>query len=266
VRHRGQVVDCQRIKGCLSIEAQDVVIRDVAIACTSGRTGTAANGTAVIKIQDGASADLSRVSINGRRGVHACVWHQGTRLRMSHSACRHVDDGVFSWADTGYSNSTGDHFRILRSYFHDFTTRTANGHIDGYQTEGARHGLLRHNTFRMTSDAGNQTDSAIAIWNSIRSSKDIRVVHNLVEGGGFSVYAEDYSPTEANPKGGNTVERVTFTDNVFSTHLYGCVGRWGVWFTRGAPTDGWRRNGNRVLETRADIDHRNPVNGGTPCT
>jgi hypothetical protein len=61
------------------------------------------------------------------------------------------------------------------------------------------------------------------------------------------------------------VTKIRFVGNVFSRHLFGCVGSWGVWFPRGRPTDGWRRSGNRVLETRADIDSRNPTSNGRAC-
>ena len=266
IRRAHTVISCQNISGCLSIEAQHVTVHNVKISCTSGRSGGAANGTAVIKVQDGASATIVGVTIDGRRGVHACVWHQGTALFVNKIDCAHVDDGVFSWADTDYSHSTGDHFVIENSYFHDFTERTANGHIDGYQTEGAAYGLIRHNTYLMTSDAGNESDSAIAVWDSLKSSHDITVQHNLIAGGGFAVYAEDYSPSEAHPTGGYSVRNVKFLGNVFSRHLFGCVGYWGVWYPRGRPSDSWRRAGNTVLETGAKIDHGNPTFRGRSCT
>ncbi|GAB3761275.1 hypothetical protein FB382_003333 [Nocardioides ginsengisegetis] len=265
LRTAGALVSCQQIKGCLSVEAPNVVIRDVAVQCTSGRTGEDANGTAVISVTHGASAKIVRTATDGLRGVHACVWHMGTALEVNRLDCKHVNDGVFSWASSGDS-SEGDHFTVLNSYLHSFTTRTANGHIDGYQTEGASHGLIRHNTLLMTSDDNNSSDSAIAIWDGQKSSSDILVKHNLIAGGGFSVYAHDYSPSDSNPSGGFSVTDVRFVDNVFSKRLFGCVGQWGVWFTRGQPTDGWHRSGNEVLETQADIDDQNPENGGQVCS
>ncbi|HEY7049798.1 MAG TPA: DUF4082 domain-containing protein [Jatrophihabitantaceae bacterium] len=260
------VVSCQKITGCLSVEAQNVTVRNVQIACTSGETGEAANGTGAIKIQDGASATIDHVDIDGMDGVHACIWHQGTAMTAEAVNCHGADDGIFSWADTSYSATTGDHFTIKDSYLHDFTAKTSNGHIDGYQTEGAANGSISHNTFLMDSDNGNRTDSAIAIWNSLKNSHDISVSNNLVSGGGFSVYAEDYSPSEGNPSGGFTVTNITLTGNRFSTHLFGCIGYYGVWFPRGAPTDGWRRSGNTVLETGADVDSGNPSYQGRSCT
>ena len=253
-------ISCQNITGCLNITAANVTVVNVKIACSSGKTGTDANGTSVINISDGASATLTNVEVNGMSGVHACVWHQGTSATINKLNCYGVNDGVFSWADNSYSQTTGDNLLLQDSYLHDFTVKTANGHIDGYQTEGAANSQISHNTFLMTSDLGNGSDSAVAIWNSLRSTHDIVVTNNLITGGGFAIYAEDYSPSEASPAGGFTLTNVSFTNNKFSTHLFGgsCVGRFGVWFPRGAPSDQWRRSGNSVLETGVNLDGGNP--------
>jgi hypothetical protein len=257
----------------LDIKARNVTIRNSTIISDSGRKGTRANGTAGILVEDGASATIAHVTINGDDGVHACIWHQGTRLTVRAVNCHGVDDGIFSWADTGYSGTTGDNFTIKDSYFHGFTKATSNGHEDGYQTEGARHGLIEHNTYRMTAAA----DSAIAIWDALRTSANITVAGNLITGGGFAVYADDYNPGDGAPGmpsavGGFSVTSIQFIDNVFSTYASGCVGKWGVWFTRptwkpyqGGPTDGWHRRGNQVLETGQQIDGHNPHWKGRLC-
>ena len=165
------VIACQDIQGMLDVEAQNVTIKNSVIESNSGETGEAANGTAGIKIEDGGSAVIDQVRINGDDGVHACVWDQGTSEIVNAVDCYGADDGVWSWADSSYSSTTGDHFVVENSYFHDFTTRTSNGHEDGYQTEGASDGIIRHNTYQMTIGA----DSAVAIWDSLRSSRNIKV-------------------------------------------------------------------------------------------
>jgi hypothetical protein len=269
----GTVISCQDITGLVDIEAQHVTIENSTITGNSGKAGENANGTADIMVGDGASATIDHVTINGDDGVHACIWHQGTSLLVNAVNCYGIDDGIFSWADHGYSGTTGDSFVIKNSYFHGFTTATANGHEDGYQTEGASNGLIEHNTYQMTADA----DSAIAIWDSLKSSHGITVNDNLITGGGFAVYAEDYNPGDGGPGdppavGGFSVTQVTFTGNVFSTYASGCVGQYGVWFARpswapyhGGPTDGWHRSGNRVLETGENLDSGNPHNNGALC-
>jgi len=115
-------------------------------------------------------------------------------------------------------------------------------------------------------------DSAIAIWDSLKTSDSIAVSNNLITGGGFAIYAEDYNPGAGDPgnksaASGFSDTNITFTDNSFSTYAGGCVGQFGVWFTRpswtpyaGGPTDGWHRSGNTVLETGENIDNGNPHN------
>lgn len=258
------VISCQKITGSLDIQTTGVTITDSYVSYDGGGVG----GSGVIKIEDGASATVDHVEINGLNHTHSCVWHQGTAAVVRNINCYGINDGIFSWADTGYSSTTGDNFSITDSYFHDFTANAANGHIDGYQTEGASNGVIKHNTYLMTSDA----DSAIAIWDSLKSSSNIAVSNNLITGGGFSVYAEDYSPSEANPVGGFSISNITFTNNSFSTHAAKCVGGYGTWFTRsswkyqGGPTDGWHRTGNVVLETGENLDAGNPHVNGVLCT
>jgi hypothetical protein len=272
IRTPGAVVACQKIRGMLFVEAPRVVIKNVAIISNSGRKGMRANGTAAITVTDGASATVTNTAINGDDGVHACIWHMGSRLTVNGVNCYGADDGIFSWADTGHP-AGGDHFTITASYFHGLTTATANGHEDGYQTEGASDGLIEHNTYRMSPHA----DSAIAIWDSRRSARHITVTGNLITGGGFAVYAEDYFPGDGgrgqpSSRGGYSVTGIRFTSNVFSTYASGCVGKYGVWFDRpawspyhGGPTDGWHRSGNRVLETGEEIDSHNPSSNGSLC-
>ena len=170
-----------------------------------------------------------------------------------------MNDGIFSWPDTSYSQTTGDNFDIENNYLHGFTTATANGHIDGYQTEGANNGKIIHNTF----DVSQNQDSDVAIWDSLKSSSNITVDNNLMAGGGFAVYAEDYSPSESNPVGGFTETNIKFTNNKFSTIHFKCVGNFGIWFNvsnayNGAATDGWHRTGNTILETGQNVDNGNP--------
>ncbi len=256
IRQTGAQVTCRSVTGCLSVQASGVQIKNVRVRCSSGRTGEDANGTGAIKIENGASARIARTSIDGLKANHSCIWHEGASMVAVRVNCRGVNDGIFSWSGPG---GNGNNFKIRKSYIHDLTTRTANGHVDGYQTEGASHGLISDNTFLMTSDAGgNDANAAIGIWNSFRDSTDIVVRGNLIAGGGFSVYAEDYSDSY-------DIRDVSFVDNVFSRRLFGCVGYFGVWFPRGAPTDGWHRSGNSVLETGASLDQGNPTYQGSPC-
>lgn len=260
----GDVIECANVRGTLRVTGKNVVVRNSRVAYDSGKKGEAANATAAIFVEDGASITVDQVEIDGLDGAHACIWHQGTSMVARHVNCHGVDDGIFTWASSG---TAGDGFTVEDSYFHDLTPLTANGHMDGFQTEGGKNGVIRHNTYDMSADA----TSAVAIWNSLKSSSDILVERNLMAGGGATVYAEDYDPSEASPQGGFSVTNVRFENNTFSTRVSKCVGKYFVWYSRpqylygGGPTDGWKRSGNVVLETGENVDAGNPHVDGQPC-
>ncbi len=248
----GTIIDGEQIDGGLTIAAKNVIVRNSLITKFVA-TGTAANGSGVIKILPGASATLEHNTLDGREGVHSCIWDEGASMVARYNNCFNTNDAIFIW--------NADNFTIEHNYIHNLSEKPANGHVDGFQTEGAAHGVIRHNTF----DIAQGQTSCLAIWNGNRNSDDILVEGNLMAGGGFSVYAEDYSPSEASPAGGNSVTNIRFVDNRFSTVHYGCVGSFGVWFPRGSPTDGWRRTGNTVLETSQNVDNGNPTVSGRVC-
>jgi hypothetical protein len=270
IRDPGTVVSCEDLRGLVYIYAPGVTITNSAV---DAKSGTGASGSAGIRVEPGASATIDHVAVFGAERIHACVWHEGTDLTVHAMNCTDANDGVFTWSPVSPSATAGDNFTITDSYFHDFTHATANGHDDGYQTEGGSHGLIRHNTFQMSADS----TSAIGIWNGRKSTTDITVADNLITGGGFAIYAEDYSPGTGAPgqpsaDGGNVVTGIHFTGNVFSNLAASCVGKYGVWFTRptwvpyqGGPTDGWHRTGNYVLETGENIDSGNPHHDGVLC-
>jgi Domain of unknown function (DUF4082) len=253
----GTVIDGYKISGGVTVNAKNVVIRNSWITNSAGGV----DGTGVVKILQGASANIDHNLLDGLNATHACIWHEGASMVATANECTGVNDGIFSWATTVGVDGTGDNFTIADNWLHNFTTLAANGHVDGYQTEGAKNGVIRHNTFDVAQD---QT-SAIAIWNSRKNASNIAVTNNLIQGGGFSVYAEDYNPSESSPASGYTVTNITFTDNRFSNSRYACVGNWGVWYTRGAPSDGWHRTGNVLLETGQNLDSNNPIVNGWEC-
>jgi len=293
----GAVISCQTITGGLQIAAQNVTIKNSIISYDGGGAG----GSGVININDGASATVDHVELNGLDHTHACIWDEGvkgTTLQYSMVAknvnCHDVNDGIFSWWYAADKNSgAGSDFIIQDSYFHDFTENAANGHIDGYQTEGAQNGVINHNTYLMTrapndpNVSGGAINSAISFWDDFNQGStptgltagNFSVSNNLLTGGGFTSFVEDYSgPTgqaqENVPNsavGGNSLVNVKFSNNSYSTYLNACVGVWGTWFYRGAwpsyyggPTDLWNqagsiRSGNVVLETGENIDTGGPT-------
>jgi hypothetical protein len=262
-------IRCADLRGPVEIKATGVTITNSRVTV---KNGTRVRGNAAIIVDAGATATISHVTVAGRNQVHACIWHRGKRLKVNAVDCRGVHDAIFAWSVNG-SATGGDNYSITNSYFHEFTKANASNSDDGFQTEGSMNGLISHNTFRMPLNS----TSAIAIWDSLRSSSNITVRKNLIAGGGFAIYAEDYNPGDSAPGQlssvlGFSVTGIRFDDNSFSTAESGCVGRFGVWFTRptwqpyqGGPTDGWNRLGNVVLETGQDIDNSNPQNNLRLC-
>lgn len=251
------VIDGYKVSGGIQVRAQNVVIKNSWVTHSAG----GASGTGVININPGYSATIDHNVLDGSNATHTCIWNEGRSMTATANECIGANDGIFSWASRAGVDGTGDNFVIERNWLHAFTTQAANGHVDGFQTEGAKHGVIRHNAIDVTQG---QT-AAISIWNSRKSAEDILVDDNLLAGGGFTVYAEDYSPSEASPAGGYTVTNVRFTNNKFSNAHYECVGAYGVWFTRGAPSDGWKRTGNVLLETGQKLDTTNPIVNGWTC-
>jgi hypothetical protein len=291
----GAVISCQNITGGLQITAQNVTIKNSIISYDGGGVG----GSGVININYGASATIDHVELNGLDHTHACIWDEGVKgsaLAYSMVAknvnCHDINDGIFSWWWSSDKNAgAGSDFIIQDSYFHDFTENAANGHIDGYQTEGAQNGTITHNTYLMRRAASDPTvsgggmSSAISIWDGYNQSKptgltagNFTVSNNLLAGGGFTFYAEDYSGPNGQAAenvansavGGNSLVNVKFLNNRLSTYLNTCVGQYGTWFYRGGwpsyyggPTDLWNqggsiRSGNTVLETGENVDRGGP--------
>jgi len=285
------VVNCKNITGGIAVNAQNVTIQNSKVSFDGGGEG----GSGVISINDGASAIVDHVDIDGLNHTHACIFNSGLKgstlqysLVAKNVNCHNVNDGMFSWfwqIDSSHWNTegAGSDFIIQDNYFHDFTQNAANGHIDGFQTEGAWNGTISHNTFKMfetpndVTVSGGGMDSAIALWDDFngtptaaqggidRTVNNINVLNNLIAGGGFSVYAEDRSPGsgapgDTSPVGGNEEKNIHFTNNKFSTFLNGgCVGDFGIWFYRGpaeenpnliwppyngGPTGDWGANSN----------------------
>lgn len=262
------VIDGKQLTGSLTINAQNVTIKNSLINYTGGGGG----GSGAIKILSGASVTIDHVEVNGNSAVHSCVWHEGSSMTVTYLKCHDMEDAIFSWADTGNAQS-GNNFTVEHSYIYNFNAVESNGHFDGYQTEGAANGIVRHNTIAASQD----NTSAIAIWNGQKNTDNILVDNNLLKGGGFTAYAQDYSPSEANPAGGYTMTNIRFTNNKFSNIDSGCVGAYGVWFFRsswtyqGGPTGNWgtngnTRSGNTVLETGASVDNSNPTANGALCS
>ena len=298
IKTENTTIECKEVKGSLNITAQNVTIKNSKVSYDAG--GPTKGGSGVIKILDDASATIEQVELDGMNKTHACIFNLGVKgktlkysMIVKKVNCHNASDGIFSWYSapgsdypSKYPNTASDSI-IEDSYLHDFTEGAANGHIDGYQTQGTSNGIIRRNTFNVfirpgdTHVEGGGLNSVMAIWNVSNNVNNYEISNNLISGGGFTIYAYDRHPEVKPPeKGGNGVggyyvKGVKVLNNSFSNYFNKCVGKYGVWFERsqwpplfGGPTGGWSssnttdsnyRSGNKVLETGLNLDTGNPA-------
>lgn len=141
---------------------------------------------------------------------------------------------------------------VSNSYVHIMTDGGSQGwHVEAYNSTGncgdcnppyGPHPVyITHNTFL------NQVGQTAAIYEGadFSASQNIHADHNLLAGGGYTVYGGGLGVgSQANPKD------ITFTNNVFSTLYYprtGCSGSYGcfgpdAYYSTSAPGDAWTNN------------------------
>jgi uncharacterized protein YjdB len=232
--------------GGLTINAKNVIVRNCWITSSFG-TGETVNGTGVIKVLAGATVTIEHCLLDGDNRTHAGIWHEGAGTIARANNITKVNDGFFVW----YSSN----FLLEDNYIHDLTDQASNGHIDGFQTCGAKHGILRHNSILIKQGQ----NAAVNVDNGNGDTDDILLENNLMAGGGFTAYAHDSNPSGDLPSGGYSTTNIKFINNAFTRVYYPYVGYYGVWFPRGRPTDKWIRLGNYVVETGENIDEKQPA-------
>jgi hypothetical protein len=91
----------------------------------------------------------------------------------------------------------------------------SDAHIDGFQSDGGRHIVFRHNTIRNP----NAQTSAILLSTNTAPIDDVVIDQNLMSGGGYTAYCG----TDA----GGAAGHVTYTRNVVSREFFRHGGRFG---------------------------------------
>lgn len=173
----------------------------------------------------------------------------GTRFEYCEIDCNAQVQGAIKGFDDVYVDHcnihhTGNGIEVASSitatynYIHDiFTPNGQSWHADGIQTgEGdVSNCLIQNNTILLT---GGETACVNMIDNADSFTyTNILVDHNLMAGGGFSIYI-----------GGGTNNNVKVTNNHFSTRYWPNVGAFGIWVTN---DPGLVITGNVIDETNA---------------
>jgi hypothetical protein len=211
----GQVYENKQLTGSLLVTAPNVTIRNVrlintdpyyAIGVKNGDSWENNDANLLldhVEINLNGHVDVKGIAFNGFTARHvlfhngADCSHFGVNVVIEDSLC------VLGPDANGDGNPDGNAF--------------CNGpdHFDGFQSDGGRNITLRHNTIR------NPCEQTSAILMSTNTSPIDRVVidHNLVSGGGYTIYCGTDS--------GGVATHETYTNNVTSREFFPKGGYWG---------------------------------------
>jgi hypothetical protein len=195
----GTVVDARDIKGCVTVNAPNVTIRNSRVTCDGSG--------AIWSRSTGLTVEDSTVQCGNKVGQTAITPANYTVRRVDASRCENI-----LWA--------GGNVLIEDSYIHDPIPCCIPGdpHTDSVQVPaGGNNITIRHNRiyggYLSQSNFGN---SAITTGASPGAGNtNLTITNNLLAGGGFTVYCPDVSSS------------FTFTNNRFSRVLVDTVGGFG---------------------------------------
>ncbi|MFC0552105.1 hypothetical protein ACFFHJ_14540 [Planotetraspora thailandica] len=218
VENDGAVVENLEVHGRLNIKADNVTVRNVRVI--------GAGDWSIIQAKGASDAVIEDCEISGD-GVTKAQW--GVLNQGGYITVRRVNIHTVS-------NAIGtDHGLIEDSYIHDFKEFPGD-HVTGPQSNGSpEKGLsltIRYNTIL------NQLaqTSAISLYQDFSRAHDVLIEHNLLGGGGYTVYGGD-------GKFGATTD-IRIVDNVFTRRLFPKGGYWGPLSYFDAKGKGNRFEGN----------------------
>lgn len=185
------------IRGCVDVEANNVVIVNSRITCTSGRT--------VVKLADGKTNLTIRDSdLNGGGTAPKTLYgaHGVTLLRNDISNAK---DGP----------RVGSGFTMIGNWVHDLN-RIGDWHVDGVQTMGAQDVVIRGNSFEVYNSSTQQLmNSVFMLGTEVGPTlKNILVEDNYMNGGVCAINIR----ADARITGG-----VVFRSNVFGPQSERCT-------------------------------------------
>jgi hypothetical protein len=168
IRTAGTVIDGLDIKGCVSVRANNVVIKNSRITCAD--TGGA------VKMNDTNTNFLMQDSeIDGRGIANAS---SGNNLTMLRTEMHNLLDGP----------RIGSNVRYEANWIHDLV-RTGDSHNDGFQTTGATDVVLRGNSVQAYSfDVNDPHNSAIMMGTEVGPALSNWIVEgNYFDGGAVMI-------------------------------------------------------------------------------
>ncbi|MDW6021576.1 hypothetical protein SAZ10_07330 [Mesorhizobium sp. BAC0120] len=241
IHQDGAVIDGWRVKGAITVDANNVTIRNCEVNATGEIWGISlADGHSGLKVTN---CRVYAVPVaDDYDGTHTLTGIGGDQIEVGFSDISGVENAI----------STGNGY-IHDNYIHDFAAWDGrDNHTDGLQTygwEGAGGLRVIHNTIIGIITGGTYTptrylagSSAIALSEAMH---DLTIDGNLFAGGTYALYG----PSQK----GSSPKSVHVTNNSFSNYYFPNCGQFGFsdGFNPKAPDFVW--SGNVVHETGAII-------------
>jgi hypothetical protein len=197
----GTVIDGLDVHGDISVEANNVTIRNTRIVTAGTWAIIQRTGFSGLTVQD---CDIHG---DGTHQLQFGVFNIGGRLTIARNDISVISDGI----------STSDGL-IVDNYLHD-PKLFPGDHVDMIQSDSGPGGggslTVRHNTLINTLE---QT-SALALFQDFGVQHDAVIENNLMAGGGYALYAG------AGAKGRSY--NIKVINNVFSRQVFKNGGYWG---------------------------------------
>ncbi|MGW6500994.1 hypothetical protein [Nonomuraea angiospora] len=219
VTKNGTVIDGVEVTGYITVEADDVTIRNTRVRGTKGWWGILQReGRTGLKVED------SEIFGNGKERTQFGILNQGKMITVRRVDIHTISNGILTQQGL-----------VEDSYVHD-PKYYSGDHTDMIMSTGppapGTELIIRRNTVINTLD---QT-GAIALFQDFGVVKNVTVEGNLLAGGGWSLYAG------AGAKG--TSSNIKVIGNVFSRRVWpkgGSAGPVSYWDKDG-PGNTWHSN------------------------
>jgi hypothetical protein len=211
----GMVYSDRDVRGCISVRAKNVVIRNVRVTCPNWYAIGINTGIGDIWNAPDANTLIEDVEINlaGSWEIKGIAFSGYTARRVHFyggSDCAHMSTNV----------------AIVDSFCDIPAGGPQDGpHYDGFQSDGGRNITIQHNTIRVPYG---QT-SAILMSTNTSPIRDVSIVNNLAAGGGYTIYCGTDS-------GGPVLGTLTFSGNRIARTYFTRGGQWGP--TTSCPSGG----------------------------
>ena len=210
-----------RIDRGLYVPANNVTFRNVKIVFT----GALNSDFTMVNLNNNSGTVFQDCELDGQGNVARAIAGSGVIVR--NCEIHHVGNGI----------ETDTPLLVEGNYIHDiYEPDGTDWHADGIQTPMSNDNVtIRHNTVF----GRDPSTSAINIMGTLADpATDVLIEHNLLAGGGYTVYA-----------GPGFNYRVI--DNHFSTQFSSSVGYYNIWYWAPSEDGDVTRSGNIVHETGA---------------